>query len=46
VSTVTEEEEINLKDVKKNLDKIEDDIAKAKAKHNQFLKELGLAELR
>jgi type I restriction enzyme M protein len=42
---VTEEEEINLKDVKKNLDKIEDEISKAKNKHNEFLKELGLAEL-
>jgi type I restriction enzyme M protein len=46
VSTAVEEEEINLKDVKKNLDKIEDEISKAKNKHNEFLKELGLGELR
>jgi type I restriction enzyme M protein len=46
VSTAAEEEIINLKDVKKNLDKIEDEISKAKNKHNEFLKELGLAELK
>lgn len=45
VSTTTEEEIINLAYVKKNLDEIEDSISKAKAKHNQFLKELGLPEL-
>ena len=45
VSTAIEEEIINLADVKKNLDKIESEINKAKAKHNQFLRELGLSEL-
>ncbi|MBH5316503.1 type I restriction-modification system subunit M [Paenibacillus sp. GSMTC-2017] len=45
VSTAGEEEIINLADVKKNLDEIEDTISKAKATHNQFLKELGLLEL-
>jgi len=45
VSTAAEEEIINLADVKKNLDEIEVTISKAKAKHNQFLKELGLPEL-
>jgi len=45
VSTAAEEEIVDLADVKKNLDEIEDTINKAKAKHNQFLKELGLPEL-
>ncbi|MDF9553709.1 type I restriction-modification system subunit M [Bacillus tropicus] len=45
VSTVAEEEIIDLADVKKNLDEIEVVISKAKDKHNQFLKELGLPEL-
>ncbi|PEF81438.1 type I restriction-modification system subunit M [Bacillus toyonensis] len=45
VSTVAEEETIDLADVKKNLDEIEIAISKAKDKHNQFLKELGLPEL-
>lgn len=45
VSTAAEEEIIDLADVKKSLDTIEDTISKAKAKHNQFLKELGLPEL-
>ncbi|PRS68041.1 type I restriction-modification system subunit M [Bacillus sp. NMTD17] len=45
VSTVAEEEIIDLADVKKNLDEIEVAISKAKDKHNQFLKELGLPEL-
>lgn len=45
VSTAVEEEIVDLADVKKNLDKIEDTIREAKAKHNQFLKELGLPEL-
>lgn len=44
VSTTAEEEIVNLADVNKNLDEIEDVISKAKAKHNQFLKELGLPE--
>jgi len=45
VSTSAEEEIIDLAEVKKNLDKIETDIKDAKARHNQFLKELGLPEL-
>ncbi|AIQ66929.1 type I restriction-modification system subunit M [Paenibacillus graminis] len=45
VSTAAEEEIVNLTDVKKNLDEIEDTISKAKVMHNQFLKELGLPEL-
>lgn len=45
VSTAAEEEIVDLADVKKNLDKIEDTIREAKAKHNQFLQELGLPEL-
>lgn len=45
VSTAAEEEIINLAEVKKDLDEIEDAISKAKAEHNQFLKELGLPEL-
>ncbi|WP_335870909.1 type I restriction-modification system subunit M [Bacillus sp. 2205SS5-2] len=45
VSTAAEEEIIDLTDVKKNLDEIEVAISKAKDKHNQFLKELGLPEL-
>lgn len=46
VSTVPEEEIINLADVKENLDLIEKDINEAKEKHNRFLKELGLPELK
>lgn len=45
VSTAKTEDAIDLADVKKNLDDIEEDIKKAKATHNQFLKELGLPEL-
>jgi len=45
VSTAREEEIVNLTDVKKSLDKTEDAIQKAKFKHNQFLRELGLPEL-
>ncbi len=45
VSTAVEEELVDLHEVKKNLDVIEDDISKSKAKHNQFLRELGLPEL-
>lgn len=45
VSTAAEEEIINLAHVKKNLDGIEDAISQAKAKHNHFLKDLGLPEL-
>lgn len=45
VNTAIEEEIIDLADVRKKLDDTESGIAKAKAKHNQFLKELGLPEL-
>ena len=45
VSTAVEEEIIDLADVKKNLDETEEAIKKAKAKHNRFLKELGLPAL-
>ncbi|MBT2653233.1 type I restriction-modification system subunit M [Oceanobacillus sp. ISL-73] len=45
VSTAAEEEIVDLADVKKSLDTIEETISKARAKHNQFLKELGLPEL-
>lgn len=45
VSTAVEEEIIDLAEVKKNLDIIEETISKAKASHNNFLKELGLSEL-
>ncbi len=46
VSIATEEEIIDLADVKKSLDNIEKDINEAKEKHNQFLRELGLPELK
>ena len=45
VNTAEEEEPIDLTEVKKDLDHIEQDIIDAKKKHNQFLKELGLPEL-
>lgn len=45
VNTAMEEELVDLTDVKKNLDTIEEAINKAKNMHNQFLKELGLPEL-
>ncbi len=45
VSTAAEEEMIDVNKVKEDLDTIEDTIRKAKALHNQFLKELGLQEL-
>jgi type I restriction enzyme M protein len=45
VSTSAEEAIIDLAEVKGELDKIENTINEAKAKHNQFLKELGLPEL-
>lgn len=45
VSTAAEEEIIDLAEVKKNLDSIEKEINDAKAKHNQFLRELELPEL-
>lgn len=45
INTADEEEIINLEDVKRELDNIEKDIFHAKEKHNEFLRELGLAEL-
>lgn len=45
VSTAEEAEVIDIAEVKKNLDEIEETIRKAKARHNKFLKELGLSEL-
>lgn len=45
VSTTEEEKIIDIDEVRRNLEKIENDIETAKAKHNQFLKELGLPEL-
>ena len=45
-SNIEKEEIIDLSKVKKDLDLIEDKIAKAKKRHNEFLKELGLPELK
>jgi type I restriction enzyme M protein len=45
VSTAAKEEIVDLAEVKKSLDAIEDTISAAKATHNKFLKELGLSEL-
>ena len=45
VSTASEEEVIDLSKVNVNLVKIESEIVEAKAKHNTFLRELGLPEL-
>lgn len=42
VSTAPEEEIVNMEEVRQELEKIEDDINKAKARHNEFLKELGV----
>lgn len=46
VSTAKEEDPVDLADVKQKLDIIEIAIADAKKRHNQFLKELGLPELK
>lgn len=46
VSSTAEEERIDLAEVKKELDSIEQDIYNARTRHNQFLKELGLPELK
>ena len=46
VSTAEPEEEIDLKQVNKELVEIEEKIKKAKEKHNGFLKELGLKNRR
>jgi type I restriction enzyme M protein len=45
VSTAEPEEKIDIKQVNKNLKEIEKTITEAKKTHNEFLKELGLAEL-
>jgi type I restriction enzyme M protein len=45
VSTAEAEEEINLAATRRELVKIEKSIQKATAKHNKFLKELGLPPL-
>jgi len=45
VSTATEEEVIDLSIFNVELGKIESEIVEAKAKHNTFLRELGLPEL-
>ena len=42
VSTAVADKEIDLAEVHKDLVLIEEDIRKAKEKHNAFLKELGL----
>lgn len=46
VSTTKEEEPIDLADIKQNLDEIEIAIIESKKRHNEFLKELGLPELK
>lgn len=45
VDLTTEEEPIDLFEVHKQLVDIEEEIAKAKAEHNKYLRELGLPEL-
>ncbi|MDE7367775.1 MAG: type I restriction-modification system subunit M [Lachnospiraceae bacterium] len=45
VSTAPEEEDVNIEEVRQELEKIEGEIKEAKKKHNVFLKELGLKEL-
>jgi type I restriction enzyme M protein len=45
VSTAVAEEEINLRDVHKELVRLDNEITKATKRHNAFLKELGLKEL-
>lgn len=45
VSTALEEEIIDIEEVRQELEKIENDISKAKVKHNEYLKELGLKQL-
>ncbi|MDO5388613.1 MAG: type I restriction-modification system subunit M [Clostridia bacterium] len=42
VSTAPEEEIVDMEVVRQELEKIENDIKNAKARHNEFLKELGL----
>ena len=45
VSTAPEEEIVDIEEVHQELKKIENDIKNAKARHNEFLKELGLNSL-
>ena len=45
VSTAPEEEIVDLEEVRLELEKIEEDIQKAKVRHNQFLQELGLKSI-
>lgn len=45
VSTAPEEEIVDIEEVRQELKKIENDIKDAKARHNEFLKELGLGLL-
>lgn len=42
VSTAPEEESVDIEGVREELEKIENEIKQAKARHNEFLKELGL----
>ena len=42
VSTAPEEELVDIEKVRQELVEIEEDISKAKSRHNEFLKELGL----
>ncbi len=39
---LNEEEIVDIEEVRQELEKIENDIKDAKARHNEFLKELGL----
>lgn len=45
VSTVPEEETVDIEEVRRELEEIERDIKDAKARHNAFLEELGLKPL-
>lgn len=45
ISTAVKEQEINLKEVNKNLRNLETRIIVARDKHNQFLRELGLDDI-
>ena len=45
VSAAPEEEAVDMAEVRRELETIENDIKKAKERHNEFLKELGLREL-
>ena len=45
MDTTDEEEVVDLSEVNRMLVEIEDTVQRATARHNQFLKELGLPEL-